>query len=140
MKHTILLIDDSPTDADLVRRSLSKGPGAPRLIIADDGAEALRILRETPRGTALPDLILLDLNMPPHSGFRILSEIKSDPVLRPIPVVIMTSSQAECDVSNAYGLLANCYIAKPMDIDGFADTLRDIETFWFSRAILPSHH
>lgn len=140
VKHTILLIDDSPMDADLVKRSLSQGPGAPHLIIADDGVEALRMLRETPGRAALPDLILLDLNMPRQSGLRILTEIKSDPVLRPIPVVVMTSSKADRDVSSAYGQHANCYITKPMDIEGFAETLRDIEMFWFSRAVLPSHH
>ena len=140
VKHTILLIDDSPTDADLVKRSLSQGPGAPRLIVADDGVEALRMLRETPSHSALPDLILLDWNMPRQSGLQILTELKSDPALKPIPVLVMTSSKAARDISSAYGLHANCYITKPIDMDGFTATLRDIEGFWFSRAVLPSHY
>lgn len=110
------------------------------MIIAGDGIEALRMLRETSNRAALPDLILLDWNMPRQNGLQILTELKSDPALKPIPVLVMTSSMAARDISNAYGLHANCYITKPMDMEGFTATLRDIEGFWFSRAVLPSQY
>lgn len=139
VKHSILLVEDNIADVELVRRSLSTGPGAPQLIVADDGVEALRILRQKPAALPLPDLILLDLNLPRQTGLQILAELKSDPALKQIPVVVLTSSNAERDVSSAYGLHANCYFAKPMDIDGFAEMLRSIEEFWFSRVILPAH-
>ena len=140
VKHTILLIDDCSADAELVRRSLSAGPGAPRLLTADNGAEALQMLHDASSRAALPDLILLDLNLPRQNGLQILAEIKADPALRSIPVVILTTSKAESDVSSAYRLHANCYFSKPMDIDSFTKTLQSIEEFWFSRAILPTHY
>src|SRR5882724_11919792 len=140
VKHTILLIDDSSTDAELVRRSLSTGPYAPLLLFADDGIAALRMLREAAARGALPDLILLDLNMPCRGGLQVLAELKSDPSLKTIPVVVLSSSRAERDISSAYSLHANSYFTKPMDIDGYAEVVRSIEEFWFSRAILPTHH
>jgi chemotaxis family two-component system response regulator Rcp1 len=141
VKHTILLVDDSRADVELVRRYLSTGPTAPQLVVAEDGVEALRILREAPsRDRPRPDLILLDLNLPLKDGNQVLAEIKQDPVLRRIPVVVLTSSNAERDIASAYELHANCYLTKPMDIDGFVEALRGIETFWFSVATLPSWH
>jgi CheY-like chemotaxis protein len=141
VKRTILLVDDNKADVDLVRRSLNTGPDAPRLLVAEDGAEALRMLRETPsREHALPDLILLDLNLPRKDGHQVLAEIKQDPRLRSIPVVVLTSSSAERDISSAYELHANCYLTKPMDIDGFTEALRSIQNFWLSLAKLPSHY
>lgn len=139
MKRTILLVDDSKADIELVRRSLSTGPAAPRLVVAENGVEALQLLRAPPsRDNPWPDLILLDLNLPCKSGHQVLAEIKEDPALRFIPVVVMTSSTADRDVSSAYALHANCYLTKPMDIDGFTEALRHIEEFWFSWAILPT--
>ncbi len=141
VKRTILLVDDNKADVDLVRRSLSTGPDAPRLMVAEDGAEALRMLRETPsREHARPDLILLDLNLPRKDGHQVLAEIKEDPRLRRIPVVVLTSSSAERDIASAYELHANCYLTKPMDIDGFTNALRSIQDFWLSLAKLPSHY
>jgi len=138
VKPTILLVDDNKADVDLVRRSLSTGPDAPRLIVADDGDEAFRILRENSRDGIRPALILLDLNLPRKNGHQILAEIKDDPELRHIPVVVFTSSHAQRDISSAYELHANCYLTKPMDIDGFTNALRGIETFWLSLAKLPA--
>jgi len=137
LKRVILLVEDSKADVDLVRRSLTTGAEAPTLLVADDGVEALRMLRESP--DTLPDLILLDLNLPRKSGHEVLREVKTDPVLKHIPVVILSSSDAERDVAGAYGMHANCYFTKPMDLDGFAETLRSIEEFWFARATLPTH-
>ena len=140
VQHTILLIDDSSADAQLVKRSLSAGPDALRLEIADNGIKALQMLHDASLRATLPDLILLDLNMPRQSGLQTLAKIKADPALKSIPVVILSSSKAECDVSSAYSLHANCYLSKPMDIDGYIEAIRSIEKFWFSSAILPSHH
>jgi two-component system, chemotaxis family, response regulator Rcp1 len=140
-KRTILLVDDNKADVELVRRSLSSGPNAPRLLVAHDGVEALRVLRETLlHNQAEPALILLDLNLPRKTGHEVLAEIKEDPALRHIPVVVLSSSNSERDVSSAYELHANCYLTKPMDLDGFADTLQGIERFWLSMAELPSNH
>jgi CheY-like chemotaxis protein len=140
-KRTILLVDDNKADVELVRRSLSTGPNAPRLLVADDGVEALRMLRDAlARDHSEPALILLDLNLPRKTGHEVLAEIKEDPALRHIPVVILSSSNSEKDVSSAYELHANCYLTKPMDLDSFADTLQSIERFWLSMAELPSNH
>jgi two-component system, chemotaxis family, response regulator Rcp1 len=140
-KRTILLVDDNKADVELIRRSLSIGPNAPTLLVADDGVEALRMLRETLlREHAEPALILLDLNLPRKTGHEVLEEIKEDPALRHIPVVVLSSSNSERDVSKAYELHANCYLTKPMDLDGFANILQSIERFWLSMAELPSYH
>jgi chemotaxis family two-component system response regulator Rcp1 len=97
------------------------------------------MLRRAPsRDSPRPDLILLDLNLPRKSGHQVLADIKADPALRHIPVVVLTTSSAERDISRAYELHANCYMTKPMDIDGFAEVLRHIEDFWLSWAKLPT--
>jgi two-component system response regulator len=138
VKHTILLVDDSKADVELVRRSLSTGPGAPELVVADDGIEALKILRGVNSNKQVrPDLILLDLNLPRKSGHNVLAEIKEDPGFKHIPVVVFTSSSADRDIVSAYGSHANCYMTKPMDIDSFTAALRAIESFWFSQVKLP---
>lgn len=139
MKRTILIVDDNAADVDLIRRLLSAEPSAPALLVAEDGAAALRMLRET-CASALPDLILLDLNLPGKSGLQVLAELKEDPALRLIPIVVLSSSNADRDVAGAYRLHANCYFTKPMDIDRFAEALHSIEDFWLSRAILPPHY
>ena len=139
MKRTILLVDDNKADVELVRRSIGSGPDAPRLLVAEDGVEAILMLRETPsRANNHPDLILLDLNMPRKDGHQVLAEIKEDPRLRHIPVVVLSSSNAERDISTAYEMHANCYLTKPMDMDGFTEALRAIQQFWLSLAKLPS--
>jgi two-component system response regulator len=139
VKHTILLVDDSKADVELVRRSLSTGPSAPNLVVADDGIEALKILRDgNSPNSPRPDLILLDLNLPRKSGHNVLAEIKEDPGFKHIPVVVFTSSSAHRDIVTAYGSHANCYMTKPMDIDSFTAALQAIESFWFSQVKLPS--
>ncbi len=136
-KRNILLIDDSAADADLVRHSISTGLSAPNLMVFDDGVEALKMLHANP--STLPDLILLDLHMPRISGLQVLAEIKADPVLKSIPVVVLSSSVEDREICSAYGLHANCFITKPMDVDGYNEALRVIEEFWFDKAKLPSH-
>ena len=137
IKRNILLIDDSAADADLVRQSISTGLSAPNLTVFDDGVEALKMLRANP--STLPDLILLDLHMPRISGLQVLAEIKADPVLKSIPVVVLSSSIEDREICSVYGLHANCFITKPMDVDGYIEALRVIEEFWFDTARLPPH-
>jgi two-component system, chemotaxis family, response regulator Rcp1 len=135
----ILIVEDSPTDVMLMREALDHIKVLNNLHVVDDGVEAMDFLRragsygEAPR----PDLILLDLNMPRKSGLEVLAEIKQSESLRSIPVVILTTSRASEDVAKAYGGHANCYIAKPVDYDAFAEVARSIQNFWFSIVTLP---
>ena len=135
----ILLVEDNPGDADLAREALSGSKMHNRLQVVDDGEKALAYLRregsyqDAPR----PDLILLDLNLPKKDGRQVLAEIKSDPGLMRIPVVILTTSRAEEDVLKSYNLHANCYITKPIDLGQFLRVVRSIEDFWLSIVVLP---
>ena len=135
----ILLVEDNPGDVELTREGLGRGALAHDLHVASDGAEALEFLRPAggrpPKGR--PDLILLDLNLPRVDGREVLAEIKRDPELRRIPVVILTSSDASQDVEATYELQANCYIRKPVDFEGFVNTVQAIEDFWFGVACIP---
>ncbi|HVL49157.1 MAG TPA: response regulator [Candidatus Thermoplasmatota archaeon] len=136
----ILLVEDNPGDVRLTREALKEGKVANNLHVAGDGAMALEILHRkgayanAPR----PDLILLDLNLPKKNGIEVLSEIKADPDLRRIPVVILTTSQAEQDIAKTYSLHANCYITKPVDLNQFMTVVQQIESFWLSVVKLPS--
>lgn len=134
----ILLVEDNPGDVRLTREALLEGDVKSRLNVAIDGVEALAYLRKqgTFADAERPDLILLDLNLPRKDGRQALAEIKADPALRNIPVVILSSSQAEQDISSAYGLHANCYVTKPVNLDQFIAAVRSIEMFWFSTAQL----
>ncbi|HEX8454763.1 MAG TPA: response regulator [Longimicrobium sp.] len=136
----VLLVEDNPGDVRLTREALKEGKVSNNLHVAPDGVEALAFLRrEGPHaGAVQPDLILLDLNLPRKGGREVLEEIKSDPALRHIPVVILTSSQAEQDIARAYDLHANCYISKPVDLDQFINVVRSIEDFWFTVVKLPT--
>lgn len=135
----ILLVEDSPTDALLAREALDYSRMVNKLHLATDGVQALAFLRhegkfkDSPR----PNLILLDLNLPRKDGREVLAEIKTDEDLKRIPVVVLTTSRSEADVSNAYGLHANCYVVKPVDFEKFAEVVKNIETFWFSVVTLP---
>ena len=135
----ILLVEDNPGDADLAREALDSSKMNNNLQVVDDGEKALAFLRregpyaEAPR----PDLILLDLNLPKKDGRQVLAEIKSDQGLKRIPVVILTTSQAEEDVIKTYDLHANCYITKPIDLNQFLHVVRSIEDFWLSIVVLP---
>jgi len=136
----ILLVEDSPDDAELTKDALRDGKIRNRLHHVEDGVEAMAFLRrqgqyaDAPR----PDLILLDIIMPRKNGHEVLEEVKSDPDLRSIPVVVMTSSDDEDDIRDAYNRHVNCYVTKPVDLDQFVAVVKSIETFWFTIVKLPA--
>ena len=131
-----MLVEDNPADADLTRETFDISKLHVDLSVAIDGAQAIELLKK--RGAApLPDLILLDLNLPKKDGRAVLAEIKSDEELRKIPVVILTSSDAERDVAQSYSLGANCYVTKPVDLRAFQTIVQAVESFWFSVVKLP---
>ncbi len=134
----ILLIDDNPADARLVRECLHDEMPSAQLTIAKDGEEGLRVLRDgaADRGP-LPDLILLDLNMPRMDGHELLKELKRDASLRSMPVVVLTSSGYEADVRRAYEAQASSYVVKPSNLDDLESVIRSIVQFWFVAARLP---
>jgi len=136
----ILLVEDNPDDADLTLDALRDGRVRNRVTVVEDGVEALAYLRrEGHYASALrPDLILLDLNLPRKNGREVLAEIKQDPSLRRIPVVIMTSSDDEKDILAAYNLYVNCYVTKPVDLDQFIKVVKTIEHFWLTVVKLPA--
>jgi chemotaxis family two-component system response regulator Rcp1 len=136
----ILLVEDNAADARLTREALREGCVANRLSHVSDGIEALAFLRRKGRyhDAPLPDIILLDLNLPRMDGREVLAELKQDPVLRLIPVVVLTTSEAEEDILRSYELHANCYITKPVDLEKFFSIVRSIEEFWLAVIKLPS--
>ena len=136
----ILLVEDSPADVRLTIEALRDAKVRNNLHVAADGEEALAFLRrEGQHADAIrPDLILLDLNLPKKDGREVLEEVKADPQLRRIPVVILTTSEAEQDILRSYDLHANCYITKPVDLDQFITVVRTIEDFWLTIVKLPS--
>lgn len=135
----ILLVEDNLGDVRLTKEALKESKVVNNLHVARDGVQAMAILRreEGYEDIPRPDLILLDLNLPKKDGRAVLEEIKEDPKLRFIPVVILTTSQAEADIIKSYELHANCYITKPVDLDQFSIVVRSIEDFWLSIVKLP---
>lgn len=135
----ILLVEDDPGDVELTREGLAEGKMPAQLHTVDDGIKALRFLRrEQPYGDAVrPDIILLDLNLPRMDGRETLKEIKADARLRSIPVVVLTTSEAEIDILTCYDLGASCYIAKPVGFDEFMKVIRSLEEFWFTVVKMP---
>ena len=135
----ILLVEDNPGDVRLTREALKEGKVLNNLQVARDGVDALAFLRqEDPHKDAIrPDIILLDLNLPRMDGRELLAEIKSDPGLRRIPVVILTTSKSEEDILKTYDLHANCYITKPVDLEQFIEVVQSVEDFWFTIVKLP---
>ncbi len=135
----ILLVEDSPSDTDLTIEALHEGQIPSNLSHVEDGVEAMEFLnrKNTYADAPRPDLILLDLNLPRKDGREVLEELKSDPDLRTIPVVVLTTSKDDQDVVQAYQLQANCYIAKPVDFIQFVNVVRAIEHFWLEVATLP---
>lgn len=135
----LLLVEDNPGDADLTREALEEGRVVNRLSVVPDGLEALAYLRRTGKyeNARRPDLILLDLNMPRMDGRELLAELKKDRHLKNIPMIVLTTSDAEKDVLAAYELHANAYIVKPVDLTQFMAAVRSIETFWFHIVKLP---
>jgi CheY-like chemotaxis protein len=136
----IFLVEDNPGDARLTVEALREAKVHNRLSWVTDGAEAIAFLRREGHHTHAPrpDLILLDLNLPRKDGREVLAEIKKDEKLRRIPVVVLTTSQAEEDILKAYNLNANCYITKPVDLDKFIEVVKTIKDFWLSIVRLPS--
>jgi two-component system, chemotaxis family, response regulator Rcp1 len=135
----ILLVEDSPGDVRLTREALKDGGVTNRLVVASDGEEALAYLRREGAHAhdAEPGLILLDLNLPRLDGRELLRILKSDPDLKRIPVVVLTTSTADVDVLNVYDLGGNCYIEKPVSFDSFTEVVRSIAGFWLSVARIP---
>jgi len=136
----ILLVEDSPGDVRLTQEALRDAKMKNTLHVASDGLEAISFLRRQGKhaNAPRPDLILLDLNLPKKSGSEILEEIKLDPSLKSIPVVILTTSAAEQDILQSYQLYANCYITKPVDLDQFLKVVRTLDNFWLTIVKLPS--
>jgi chemotaxis family two-component system response regulator Rcp1 len=135
----ILLVEDNPGDVRLTIEALKEGKVRNNLAVAKDGVDALAFLRRqgSYAGASRPDLILLDLNLPRKDGREVLAEIKEDPLLRRIPVVVLTTSKAEEDILRTYDLHANCYITKPVDLEQFISVVRSIDDFWLSVVRLP---
>ena len=138
---TILLVEDSSTDVLLAQEALEGSIISIDLQVVSDGVEAMQFLRGAApfQGAMRPNLVLLDLNLPRKHGREVLAEIKADADLRTIPVVVLTTSQAEEDIECAYALHANCYITKPVDFNEFATVVRAIESFWFTIVSLPQN-
>ena len=135
----ILDVEDNPGDARLIKETLGNSNADKHIQVVQDGVEALAFLHrdgaysDVPR----PDLILLDLNLPKTDGRQVLAAIKTDKDLKTIPVVVLTTSQADEDILKAYGLNANCYVTKPVDLDDFMSAVKSIEEFWSTIVKLP---
>lgn len=136
---SVLLIEDNPGDAELIRDTLQSGRVLLDLTVMHDGTEALAyLLRQTPQQQVrLPDLIMLDLNLPKVDGRAVLAAIKKEQHLRTIPVVVLTSSDAERDIVQSYALGANCFLSKPVELEAFQKVVRSIEGFWLTVVKLP---
>jgi CheY-like chemotaxis protein len=136
----ILLVEDQDEHAENTMEALRTGRVRNRVHWVADGEEAMQFLRRAGQfaGAPLPDLVLLDLNMPRKGGLEVLEEIKAHPLWKRIPVVMMTGSEAEEDIVSAYDRYANCYVTKPVDVDKFMQAVRSIEDFWLSIVCLPA--
>jgi len=135
----ILMLEDNPADVRLVMEALKESKLLNTVSVVEDGVEAMAFLRREGKyaGAPRPDAILLDLNLPRKDGREVLAEIKADERLKRIPVVVLTTSQAEQDIVKAYDLSANCYITKPVNLDQFIAVVRAVGEFWFSIVRLP---
>lgn len=135
----VLLVDDDPATARLTMEALRNDNSAPDLFLVNTGWAALQFLRHegsferAPR----PDIVLLDLNLPQKSGIEVLRDIKNEPSLRDIPIIVFSTSEARSDISNSYRLYANCYVTKPVDFEDFLGTVHNIAEFWLHTAKLP---
>ena len=135
----ILLVEDNPGDVRLTKEALRDAKVLNEIYVVKDGVEAMEFLRNEGSfaHVPVPDLILLDLNLPRKNGREVLTEIKNDPKLKRIPVVILTTSQAEEDILKSYDSHANCYVTKPVDLNRFAEIMHSLDEFWFSIVKLP---
>ena len=136
----ILLVEDNPGDVRLTQEAFKEAKILNHLSVVGDGVDAMAFLRREGgyADVVRPDIVLLDLNLPRRSGRDVLEEIKGDPALRNIPIVVLTTSRAEQDVLNAYEHHANCYITKPVGLEQFVDIVRSISQFWLSIVELPA--
>jgi chemotaxis family two-component system response regulator Rcp1 len=136
---SVLLVEDDPGDVLIAREALAAGRLSTDLHVVTDGVDALSYLRRTDEFSEAirPDLILLDLNLPRKSGHEVLAEVKQDPDLRRIPVVVLTTSQAPEDIAKSYDLHASAHVSKPADFDGFTEVVRQIDDFFGNVAELP---
>jgi chemotaxis family two-component system response regulator Rcp1 len=136
----VLLVEDSPGDVRLTREAFKDAKVYINLRVASDGAEAMQFLNRAGEhaNAPRPDLILLDLNLPKKDGREVLEEIKESPTLKSIPVVVLTTSASDADILRSYRLHANCYITKPVGLDGFLEVVRSIDRFWLTVVKLPS--
>jgi len=136
----VLLVEDNAGDVRLTREALNECARPFRLTVVQDGIQALEYLRSTKEraGAHLPDVILLDWNLPGLDGRDVLLAVKSDERLRNIPVIVLTTSDAPADVQRAYDLHANCFITKPVNVHRFFDIISEVEHFWLNTATLPS--
>ena len=132
---SVLLVEDDPGDVVLIEEAFEHNKVRNSLKIVGDGVEAMEYLRSP--GASRPDLVLLDLNLPRKDGREVLEEIKSDEVLKRIPVVVLTTSKAEEDVVRTYNLHANCYVTKPVDLEKFMVVVKSIDVFWLTVVTLP---
>ena len=136
----VLLVEDSPGDVRLTREAFKDAKVHINLHVASDGAKAMAFLNHEGEyaNVPRPDLVLLDLNLPKKDGREVLEEIKESPTLKSIPVVILTTSSSEVDILRSYRLHANCYITKPVGLDGFLEVVKSIDNFWLTVVKLPS--
>ncbi len=130
----VLLVEDSPADARLVKEVFKEENIMATVDIATDGQEAMSYLRQEGKR---PNLVILDLNLPKKDGREVLKEIKSDPELKSIPVIILTTSQSEEDIANSYRLQASCYVIKQIELEEFIKVIKSIDEFWFSSVRYP---
>ncbi|BAZ11939.1 response regulator receiver domain protein [Calothrix sp. NIES-4071] len=139
MPIEVLLVEDNPGDVLLTKIALEDSKISVNLNVVEDGVEAMAFLRKQGKYINMPhpDIILLDFNLPRKDGREVLAEVKADKNLKRIPVVVLTTSQAEEDILKAYNLAANCYISKPVDFDQFVKIVQSIENFWFTVVKLP---
>jgi CheY-like chemotaxis protein len=135
----ILLVEDSPSDTALTVEALEAGKIANNLNCVEDGVEAMNYLRRKGKYSKAvrPDLIMLDLNLPRKDGRQVLAELKADPELKIIPVIVLTTSRSDSDILHSYQLNANCYITKPVDFKHFIEVVQSIEQFWLTVVTLP---
>lgn len=138
----ILLIEDNPGDIRLTVEAFKESKIPNILNITEDGIEAIKYLKKKGKfkDKPFPDIIILDLNLPKKDGREVLAEIKEDKIIKHIPVVVFTTSQAEADIFKCYELHANCYISKPLNMIQFVKIVKSVENFWFSIVKLPLHN
>ncbi len=135
----VLLVEDNPGDVRLAKEAFKEAKARSELHVVGDGVEALHFLRRENgfANRARPDIVLLDLNLPRKDGREVLAELKEDPELKHIPVVVLSTSEAEGDIRDSYRLHANCYITKPLDLARFLEVMRAVDEFWFRVVKLP---